>query len=108
MSSQNQNDTATWQLIGIAQERQSLQSRLDYLNQQERSLRGRTGRVRIGPEGAIPTRKRVISDEQRQKMREAQQARWAKVKGEQAQTDTPPKRSKKTIKHEPQVESADA
>lgn len=80
-----QSDALNWTLKGIRAERVQLQERLEYLASEERRLTGNglTGKATQATttktaSKKLPPRKRKLSAETRQKMREAAQKRWHK------------------------------
>lgn len=80
------SDELNWKLLGIRSERSNIEARLKFLENEERRLTsvGLTGTPKAGKgktKKAAPatgqTRKRALSEETRQKMRDAAHKRWA-------------------------------
>jgi hypothetical protein len=83
---QKNSDLVNWQISGIKAERERVQARLTYLENEEKRLAGSamigTAKASKAKNAAPKTRKRKISPEARQKMRDAANKRWANAKGE--------------------------
>lgn len=87
---ETRQDDLKLMLAGIASERQAIQARLTWLDTRERELReagvlGAADTKRTGrPKKAKGTKKGATSPAARQKIAEAQKARWARVRAEKA------------------------
>jgi hypothetical protein len=91
-------DERRFLLVGMEDEKAKLKVRLDYLDAQIRLITHRaltdagsrpTETVQSKPAGKPKARRRHISPEARQKMREAQQRRWARQRGETTEQAPP-------------------
>lgn len=103
-----QDDKVRWQLDGIAAERQHIQARLQYLDQQEQELRGQamTGTPTTAPAKRSGKRTRKLSEAQRLRQSEAAKARWARqreAKAKEAMASV----EAQTTAIPPRVETAD-